>query len=112
MNDIPAQMPVRMVNEYAYCPRLFHLMYVGERRRARVFKLLRGWGDRVQYSVFCCQLNPRERLKLIDELKARMHQDEDQTLFVDAGPVEGERPIPEIAYVGKVWRPEQRSQVV
>ena len=31
MNDIPAQMPVRMVNEYAYCPRLFHLMYVGER---------------------------------------------------------------------------------
>ena len=31
MNDIPAQIPVRMVNEYAYCPRLFHLMYVGER---------------------------------------------------------------------------------
>ena len=31
MNDIPAQIPVRMVNEYAYCPRLFHLIYVGER---------------------------------------------------------------------------------
>ena len=27
-NDI---LPVRMVNEYAYCPRLFHLMYVSER---------------------------------------------------------------------------------
>lgn len=79
---------------------------------ARAFVLLRGWGERVQYSVFCCQLNPRERLKLIDELKARMHQDEDQTLFVDAGPVEGERPVPEIAYLGKVWRPEQRTQVV
>ena len=83
-----------------------------DRRRTRVFKLLRGWGERVQYSVFCCQLNPRERLKLMDELKARMHQDEDQTFFVDAGPVEGERPVPEIAYLGKVWRPEQRTQVV
>ena len=31
MNEPPAQIPVRMVNEYAYCPRLFHLMYVGER---------------------------------------------------------------------------------
>jgi len=82
------------------------------RRRARLFKLLRGWGDRVQYSVFCCQLNPRERLQLVEEMKRLMNQDEDQTLRLDAGAVEGERPIPEIAYVGKVWRPEQRSQVV
>ena len=66
-------LPVRMLNEYAFCPRY-----------------------------------PARD----DELKARMHQDEDQTLFVDAGPVEGERPVPEIAYLGKVWRPEQRTQVV
>jgi len=83
-----------------------------DRRRSRVFKLMRGWGERVQFSVFCCQLNPRERLQLIDELKSRMNSDEDQTLFVDAGSVHGEHPLPEIAYVGKVWRPEQRSQVV
>ncbi|HRR34787.1 MAG TPA: CRISPR-associated endonuclease Cas2 [Kiritimatiellia bacterium] len=83
-----------------------------DRRRARVFKLMRGWGERVQYSVFCCQLNPRERLQLIEELKERMNNNEDQTLFVDAGAMEGERPVPEITYVGKVWRPEQRSQVV
>jgi len=31
MNAPPDPIPVRMVNEYAYCPRLFHLMYVGER---------------------------------------------------------------------------------
>jgi CRISPR-associated protein Cas2 len=83
-----------------------------DRRRSRIFKLMRGWGERGQYSVFCCQLNPRERLELIDELKTRMNADEDQTLFVEAGAVEGERPVPDIAYVGKVWRPEQRSQVV
>ena len=83
-----------------------------DRRRARVFKLLRGWGERVQFSVFCCQLNPRERLRLIDELKSRTNNDEDQALFVDAGAVEGEHPTPEIAYIGKTWRPEQRSQIV
>lgn len=83
-----------------------------DRRRARIFKLLHGWGERVQYSVFCCQLNPREQHTLLDELKSRMNNDEDQTLFVDAGPVEGERPVPEISYVGKVWRPEQRTQIV
>ena len=53
-----------------------------------------------------------ERVRLLDELKSRMNNDEDQTLFVDAGPVEGERPVPEISYVGKVWRPEQRTQIV
>lgn len=83
-----------------------------DKRRARIFKLMRGWGERVQYSVFCCQLNSRERLELIEELKARMNDSEDQTLIVEAGTVEGERPVPDITYVGKVWRPEQRSQIV
>ncbi len=31
MSDPSPALPVRMVNEYAYCPRLFHLMYVAER---------------------------------------------------------------------------------
>lgn len=83
-----------------------------DRRRARIFKLLRGWGERVQFSVFCCQLNPRERHTLLVELKYRMNQDEDQTLIVDAGPVEGEHPVPEIGYVGKAWHPEPRTQIV
>lgn len=83
-----------------------------DRRRTRVFKLLRGWGERVQYSVFCCQLNAREKLRLADELKTRMNQNEDQTLLLDAGPVKGEHPVPDISYVGKVWTPEQRSQII
>jgi CRISPR-associated protein Cas2 len=83
-----------------------------DRRRARVFKLMRGWGERVQFSVFCCQLNPRERHELMDELKKRMNSDQDQTLFVEAGAVEGAHPLPQIEYIGKIWRPEQRSQIV
>ena len=48
----------------------------------------------------------------MDELKKQMNQDEDQTLFLDAGSVEGEHPLPEIDYIGKVWKPEPRSQIV
>jgi hypothetical protein len=34
-----------------------------------------------------------------------MNQSEDQTLFVDAGPVEGEHPVPEIAYSAPIIPP-------
>lgn len=29
MGSLPAVVPARMVNEFAYCPRLFHLEWVG-----------------------------------------------------------------------------------
>lgn len=33
----PDPIPVRLVNEYAYCPRLFHLMYVAERWEDNIY---------------------------------------------------------------------------
>ena len=83
-----------------------------DKRRTRIFKLLSGWGDHVQYSVFCCQLNPRERHRVEESLKKVMNQIEDQTLLVDVGAVEGEHPEPEIAYIGKVWKPDTRIQII
>ncbi|MFZ4394836.1 MAG: CRISPR-associated endonuclease Cas1 [Kiritimatiellia bacterium] len=65
-----------------------------DKRRTRVFKLLRDTGDRVQYSVFCCQLNPRELHALKEAVRERLHREEDQTLFLDAGVVDGQRPDP------------------
>jgi len=37
--DAPDLLPVRMLNEYAYCPRLFHLMYVEGRWADNVYTL-------------------------------------------------------------------------
>ena len=59
------------------------------RRLRKVFKLMRGWGDHLQLSVFQCELNPRERVELRTRLADIIHHDEDQVLFVDVGPVEG-----------------------
>jgi hypothetical protein len=41
-----------------------------------------------------------------------LKQNEDQVLLVDVGLVEGEHPEPEISYIGRVWKPDVRSQIV
>jgi CRISPR-associated protein Cas2 len=54
-----------------------------------VFKIMRGWGDHLQFSVFECQLSRMDLSKLRVELAEIIHQDDDQVLFVDLGPSEG-----------------------
>ena len=85
---------------------------VNDKRRNRVSKTLMDYGDRVQYSVFCCQLNERELLQLKEKLRSRIHQLEDQVLFVDAGIVSTSKPIPDIKYIGRNWAPESRVQII
>lgn len=40
-----------------------------QKRGRRAYKLLQGYGDRIQYSIFRCWLNQREREKLRWELE-------------------------------------------
>ena len=96
-------LPVRMLNEYDISD---------DRKRTRVFKMLRDLGDRVQYSVFCCQLNDRELHRMKENLAGRIDRESDQALVLDAGPVDRQRPEPEAEYIGRRWEPEPRSQVV
>ncbi len=83
-----------------------------DRRRNRVAKTLRDYGDRIQYSVFCCQVNAREFLRLKNLLQERVDRDDDRILFVDVGEVKGQKPAPEVSYLGQAWVPEERSQIV
>ncbi len=59
------------------------------KRLRRVFKTLRNWGDHLQYSVFECQLNRTDLVRLRAQLTEIIHHDDDQVLFVDLGPSEG-----------------------
>lgn len=82
------------------------------KRLRRVYRLMRGWGDHIQLSVFRCELNPRELVQLRSELAGIIHSFEDQVLFVDVGPVEG-RGSTSIRAIGKVYvAPERRAIVV
>jgi CRISPR-associated protein Cas2 len=60
-----------------------------EKRLRRVFKIMRGYGDHLQYSVFECQLTRMDLAHLRAQLAEVIHHKEDQVLFVDLGPAEG-----------------------
>lgn len=58
-------------------------------RLRKVFRTMRNWGDHLQYSVFECQLNPADLLRLKDQLRQIINQTHDQVLFIDLGPAAG-----------------------
>jgi CRISPR-associated protein Cas2 len=60
-----------------------------DKRLKRVFKVCKNHGTHLQFSVFECDLNPRELVALQRELKGEIKQDEDQVLFISLGPAEG-----------------------
>ena len=52
-----------------------------DRRRNRVCKLLKDYGERAQYSVFECLLRPEELERLRERLKPLLVQEEDDVRF-------------------------------
>ena len=81
-----------------------------DRLRA-VFKLMKGAGDHVQYSVFRCELSDREREELISALVEVIQPREDQVLFVDLGPPDG-RGADCVLAVGRPYRHPERLPVI
>jgi CRISPR-associated protein Cas2 len=59
-----------------------------DQRLRTVFKIMRNFGDHLQYSVFECQLNSRDLAECRHLLSEVIDHREDQVLFVDLGPSE------------------------
>lgn len=75
-----------------------------DRRLAKVHKTVRGFGDRVQYSVFECQLTAADLSRCRHRLGEIIDHRVDQVIFVDLGPVEG-RGDRVITAIGKAYSP-------
>lgn len=56
-----------------------------ERRLRRVHKLMKGYGEAWQYSVFYCRLKDPDRIKMQGRLQAEMNEREDQVFILDLG---------------------------
>lgn len=76
-----------------------------DKRLRKVAKVMLGFGDRVQYSVFRCMLGDKERAVLRGKVEHVMSMSEDHVLIVDLGPEDGRggkaltsigRPLPEV----------------
>ncbi len=81
------------------------------KRLRKVYKLMLGWGDHLQLSVFQCELNLREVIELRVELARVMRHTEDQVLFVDVGTVEG-RGADSITSLGRAYVDLERVAIV
>ena len=60
-----------------------------DKRLRKVFHIMRGFGDHLQYSVFECQLTASDLARCRADLASVIHHKEDQVLFVHLGPAEG-----------------------
>lgn len=84
-----------------------------DKRRDRVFKTLRDQGDHVQFSVFLCELNPREYALLKGQLQEFVHKRKDQVLILDLGLADDILEIGQgLDCVGFAYNPPQRVTVV
>jgi CRISPR-associated protein Cas2 len=59
-----------------------------QKRWRRVFKVMHGYGDWLQLSVFQCRLSPRRRAELETRLRLLIENGQDHILLIDVGPAE------------------------
>lgn len=82
-----------------------------DKRRDRIFKTLKDYGDHAQYSVFFCELSGRELAELRGHLRPYVHHREDQIMILDLGKVEN--PLEGgLECIGRAYQPQTRVIVV
>ncbi|MCB2262795.1 MAG: CRISPR-associated endonuclease Cas2 [Candidatus Thiosymbion ectosymbiont of Robbea hypermnestra] len=68
-------------------------------RWRRIFKLMKGYGEWLQLSVFQCRLTPVQHAELIALLDGLLHHAEDHVILIDLGPAD--KVVPRIVSLGK-----------
>ncbi|GGJ05170.1 CRISPR-associated endoribonuclease Cas2 1 [Alicyclobacillus cellulosilyticus] len=73
------------------------------KRWRRVYKVMRGYGQHVQYSVFLCQLTDTEEARLRETLYDLIHKETDQVLFARLGSVESDALDRNLTVIGREY---------
>ncbi len=86
-------------------PRNYLVAYdiANDLRLRRVHKIVRDYGERMQWSVYLCRISPAEKAELFRKLNKVLHGKEDQVLVLDLGRVRGlhERELPDHETLGR-----------
>lgn len=75
-----------------------------------IFRLMKGYGEWLQLSVFQCRLSRARVLEVEAALRERMNQREDHVLILDLGPAENV--IPRVRSLGKQFAAVERTAVI
>lgn len=96
---------------YERCTYLVTYDISDPRRWRKVFKLMHGFGEHVQYSVFRCDLVPSDLIRMKARLVREIHHREDQVIVANLGPSDG-RGEHSIEALGRPYTPKERDVVV
>jgi CRISPR-associated protein Cas2 len=81
-----------------------------DKRWRQVFRIMKGHGDWLQYSVFQCRLNWQRYAQLQAELNDVINHREDHVLLFDMGPVESVSP--HVTSLGKRFELLKREALI
>lgn len=84
---------------------------IGEPRRwRRLFKLMHGYGEWLQLSVFQCRLTRRRRIELAGAINEVINHNQDHVLILDLGSVD--RVELRVESMGKTYAPVTREPII
>jgi CRISPR-associated protein Cas2 len=81
-----------------------------EKRWRRVFRVMNGYGEWLQLSVFQCRLDRMRIVQLEAELNQIIHHQEDHVLILDLGPADGVKP--HVTSLGKRFEAVRREALI
>ncbi len=77
-------------------------------RLRRTFKVLKGYGEHLQFLVFRCDLTAMRLAQMKAAVNSVIHAHEDQVLIIDVGPSEG-RGAEVVESLGRAYQDEARK---
>jgi CRISPR-associated protein Cas2 len=80
------------------------------RRWRRVFRIMKGYGEWLQLSVFQCRLSRARLVQLEAALREAMNQSEDHVLILDIGPADSVSL--QVRSLGKAFQAVRREAVI
>ncbi len=80
------------------------------KRWRRVFRLMNGYGEWLQLSVFQCRLSRKRHAELIALLDGIIHHKNDHVISMDIGPADTVRP--RVVSLGKEFQAVERQAII
>lgn len=81
-----------------------------QKRWRAIFRLLHGYGEWLQLSVFQCRLSRLRHAELIATLDEIIHHTEDHVILMDLGSADGVNP--KVVSLGKKFQPVEKEPIV
>lgn len=80
------------------------------KRWRRIFRLMQGYGEWLQLSVFQCRLTLRQHAELIALIDGIIHHSDDHVILMNLGPAD--KVTPRVTSLGKAFAPVAKEPVI